>query len=52
MQTPDAPAVGDRVVIEAPAKQLRERDHPVLPGRRSGDQNVGCGEFMGIIAIN
>jgi hypothetical protein len=24
----------------------------VLPRRRSGDQNVGCAEFVGIIATN
>ena len=46
METPDAAAIGDGVVVKPRGEQLDDRDHPVLPGGDSGDQNVGCGVFM------
>ena len=52
VETPDATAIRDRVAVETRGAQLRHRDHAVLPRCQSGDQNVGCGEFMGTIAIN
>ena len=46
VETPDATAIRDRVVIESRAEELHERDHPVLTSGDFGDQNVGCGGFM------
>jgi hypothetical protein len=52
METPDAAAIRNGVVIESGGEQLDDRDHPVLPSGDLGDQNVGCGGFIGIIAMN
>ena len=52
VETPDAAAIRDGVVVEAGGDQLRNRDHAMLRSRDAGDQNVGCAEFMGIIAMN
>jgi hypothetical protein len=52
VEAPDAAAIRDSVAVEPGGEQLPKRDHPVLPSRRSGDQRVGCGRFVGIIAIN
>ena len=38
-------------MVQSGREQLRHRDHSMLPSRQSGDHNVGCGGFMGIIAI-
>jgi hypothetical protein len=51
VETPDAAAIGDRVMVEPGREELEGRDHSMLPGGHPGDQNVGCGVFMGIIAI-
>jgi hypothetical protein len=52
VQTPDAPPIGNRVVVEAGREELEGRDHTMLSRGHTRDQNVGCGVFMGIIAIN
>ena len=52
VETPDAAAICDSVAVESGGEQLEERDHSVLPSGDLGDQNVGCGRFVGIIAMN
>jgi hypothetical protein len=52
VETPDAAAVRDGVMVQTGREQLRERDDPMLPTGHSGERNVGCAEFMGIIAMN
>jgi hypothetical protein len=52
VQPPDATAVRDRRAVQTCGEQLRLSDHAMLPSRQSGDQNVGCAEFVGIIATN
>jgi hypothetical protein len=52
MQAPDAATIGDGIVIETGSKQLRDRNHPMLRSGDPGDQNVGCGELLGTIAMN
>jgi len=46
VETADAEAVGDGVPVETGGEQLLVIDHAVLPSRQSGDQNVGCGQFV------
>jgi hypothetical protein len=46
VETPGAAAVGDRVAVQPGGDQLRLGHHPVLLSRQSGDQNVGCAEFV------
>jgi hypothetical protein len=45
VQQPDAQAVLDGVAVKTGGEQLRDRDHPVLRSRHSGEHNVGCGQF-------
>ena len=52
VETPDAAAIRDGVMVESGGESLDDRDHAVLPSRDLGDHNVGCGGFMGTIAIN
>jgi hypothetical protein len=46
VETSDAEAVGDGVPVEAGGEQLLVSHHALLPGRQSGEQNVGCGQFV------
>jgi hypothetical protein len=52
VETSDAAAIRDSVAVQFGGEQLRDRDHPMLRGCQSGDQNVGCAEFVGTIAMN
>ena len=51
VETPDAAAIRDSVAVEARGEQLQNRHHAVLPSCQPGDRNVGCGQFMGTIAM-
>ena len=46
VETPDTEAVSDGVTGKAAGQQLLLSHHAVLPSRQSGDQNVGCGQFV------
>ena len=50
METPDTAAIRDGGAVQTGGEQLQQRDHPMLLSRQPGDQNVGCGQFVGIIA--
>jgi hypothetical protein len=50
VETPDAPAVLDRVAVDSGGDQLRLGDHSVLPSRQSGERNIGCDHSVGIIS--
>jgi hypothetical protein len=52
VKPPGPAAIRDAIAVEARGEQLRNRDHPMLPSRQLGDQNLGCAEFVGTIAMN
>jgi hypothetical protein len=52
VEAPDVAAIRNGGAVQTCGEQLRLSDHSMLPSRQSGDQNVGCAEFVGIIATN
>jgi hypothetical protein len=45
VQTPDTPAIVDRVAVKPGSEQLRDRHHAMLRSGHPREQNVGCGRF-------
>jgi hypothetical protein len=52
VQTTDLAAIRNRVAVKTRREQLPDRDHAMLTSGHFGDQNLGCAEFVGTVAMN